>query len=441
MSNLKEFRPLQAPFIKVQAEVVFNGITNGKSNLKKKTETTYKISPPAKKIATYICNQIFGSDLVTNIEDGINWLMPSLREALETCVYCREAFIYLHKFDGKVYLETIKPNQIFDLKQKYDKIYSCIIIEEEGNLSLHRIIKIEDGKTYLKLKAYETDKYGKQYEITIAKYNQLMGTEFKTQYILDYEVLINIDCGQDFFKDSKQCLIECMRIMDILNDELEKTRTRIATTQHYQTGNIVTKWVPQTNFNPMQASVGDLKDYFTLLPGDKEHHLFQFLQGNIRNENYINTYKFYDYQIIQMAGLSPASFGYEKDAYQNTTSIDLNANASEMTIEAMKTQIEPQINKLLENISKLQISNNLTENEIPLKTQWDYGSNERIDDWDKIEILKEIQRVASVPYEQRAEIIAPLLNKILVDKQIKPEELITARKNETESIRIDYGEI
>ena len=191
----------------------------------------------------------------------------------------------------------------------------------------------------------------------------------------------------------------------------------------------------------MQASVGDLKDYFTLLPGDKEHHLFQFLQGDIRNENYINTYKFYDYQIIQMAGLSPASFGYEKDAYQNTTSIDLNANASEMTIEAMKTQIEPQINRLLENISKLQISNGLTENEIPLNTQWDYGSNERIDDWDKIEILKEIQRVASVPYEQRAEIIAPLLNKILVDKQIKPEELITARKNETESIRIDYGEI
>ena len=58
MSNLKEFRPLQAPFIKVQAEVVLNGITNGKSNLKKKTEYSYKISPPAKKIATYANNWI-----------------------------------------------------------------------------------------------------------------------------------------------------------------------------------------------------------------------------------------------------------------------------------------------------------------------------------------------------------------------------------------------
>ena len=440
MSNLKEFRPLQAPFIKVQAEVVLNGITNGKSNLKKKKEYSYKISPPAKKIATYICNQIFGSDLVTNIPDGINWLMPSLREALETCVYCKEAFIYLHKFDGKVYLETIKPNQIFDLKQKFDKVYSCRIIEEEGDLSLHRIIVMEDGKTYLTFEAYEKDDYGKEKKIPLLRYNTLMGTEYKAKYILGYEVLINIDCGQDFFRDSKNILLECMRIIDILNDELEKTRTRIATTQHYQTGNIVTKWQPQTNFNAMQMSVGDLKDYFTLLPGDKEHHLFQFLQGDIRNQNYVDTYKFYDYQIIQMAGLSPASFGYEKDAYQNTASIDLNANASEMTIEAIKTQIEPQINRLLANINKLQTTNNLVENRIPEKAQWDYGSNERIDDWDKVEILKNLQRVASVPYEQRAEIIAPLLNKML-DKKIKPEQLIKANNEEKENIRIEYGEI
>lgn len=440
MSNLREFRPLQAPFIKVQTEITFNGITNGKSNLSKKTETTYKISPPAKKIATYIVNQIFGSDLVTNIKEGINWLMPSLREALETCVYCEEAFIYLHKFDNKVYLETIKPNQIFDLKQKFDKIYSCRIIEEEGNLALHRIIQIEDGKSYITLEAYEMDKYGKQTKISISKYNQLMGTEFKAKYILGYEVLINIDCGQDFFRDSKKLLTECMRIMDILNDELEKTRTRIATTQHFQTGNIVTQWMPQTNFNPMQASVGDLKDYFTLLPGDKEHHLFEFLQGDIRNQNYVDTYKFYDYQIIQMAGLSPATFGYEKDAYQNTASIDLNANASEMTIEAMKTQIAPQLNRLLENISKMQNTNGITENIIPLNAQWDYGSNERIDDWDKLEILRNMQRVASIPYEQRAEILTPLINKLL-DKKIKPEDLIKGNEKETERIRIDYGEI
>lgn len=440
MSSLREFRPLQAPFIKVDTEVVLNGITNGKSNVKKVKERTYKISPPAKKIATYVCNQIFGSDLVTNIEKGINWLMPSLRDALETCVYYKEAFIYLHKFDDKVYLETIKPNQIFDLKQKFDKVYHAVIIEENDNLILHRIIDIENGKTYLKFEAYERDEKGKETKITLAKYNALMDTDFKPQYILNYEVLINIDCGQDFFRDSKKLLLECMRIIDILNDELEKTRTRIATTQHYQTGNIVTKWQPQTNFNAMQMSVGDLKDYFTLLPGDKEHQLFQFLQGDIRNQNYVDTYKFYDYQIIQMAGLSPASFGYEKDAYQNTASIDLNANASEMTIEAMKTQIEPQINRLLENISKLQNSNGITENVIPLEVQWNYGSNERIDDWDKIELIREIQRTMSIPYSTRAEIIAPLLNK-LVDGEVDTTKLISEHKDEIGDIKIDYGEI
>ena len=439
MSNLREFRPLQAPFIKVETEVVLNGITNGKSNLKRKKEVTYKISPPAKKIATYICNQIFGSDLVTNI-DSVNWLMPTLREAIETCVYCKESFIYLHKFDNKVYLETIKKNQLFNLVQKFDKIYSCTIVVEDENVSLHKDIRIENGKTYMKLKAYEIGKDGKESEISLGTYNSIMGTEYKPQYILGYEVLINIDCGQDFFADSKKLLLECMRIMDILNDELEKTRTRIATTQHYQTGNIVTAWQPQTNFNPMQASVGDLKDYFTLLPGDKEHQLFQFLQGDIRNQNYVDTYKFYDYQIIQMAGLSPATFGYEKDAYQNTASIDLNANASEMTIEAIKTQIEPQINKLMENISKMQNTNGINENVIPFNLEWDYGSNERINDWDKIDIMRELQRIASVPYEQRAKIIAPILNKML-DEPVEPEELIENHKNEMGNIRVEYGEI
>ena len=440
MSNLREFRPLQAPFIKVQAEVVLNGITNGKSNLKKVKEVSYKISPPAKKIATYICNQIFGSDLVTSIPEGINWLMPSLREALETCVYCKEAFIYLHKFDNKVYLETIKPNQIFNLVQKFDKIYKCTIVEEDKGLVLYRDIEIEDGKSYIKFRAAEIDEYNKEHEITLAKYNSIMGTDYKSQYILGYEVIINIDCGQDFFHDSKKLLVECTRIMDILNDELEKTRTRIATTQHFQTGNIVTKWQPQTNFNAMQVSVGDLQDYFTLMPGDKEHYLFQFLQGEIRNQNYIDTYKFYDYQIIQMAGLSPASFGYEKDAYQNTASINLNANASEMTVEAMKTQIEPQINKLLENIAKMQQSNGITENNVPMELEWDYGSNERISDWDKVEIIKEMQRIASIPYEQRAEIIAPLLNK-LMETAIEPKDLIEAHKNELGNIRVEYGEL
>ena len=228
--------------------------------------------------------------------------------------------------------------------------------------------------------------------------------------------------------------------MDILNDELEKTRTRIATTQHYQTGNVVSQWQPNTNFNVNQLSVGDLKDYFVLMPGDKEHQMFSFLQGDIRNQNYIDTYKFYDYQIIQMAGLSPASFGYEKDAYQNTATIDLNANASEMTIEAMKTQIEPQINRLLENITKLQSTNGINENVIPGEVQWDYGSNERIDDWDKLEIMRGIQRIASIPYSTKAEIIAPLLNK-LTDNEVDANKLITEHKNEKGDIKIEYGEI
>ena len=141
-----------------------------------------------------------------------------------------------------------------------------------------------------------------------------------------------------------------------------------------------------------------------------------------------------------MAGLSPATFGYEKDAYQNTASIDLNANASEMTIEAIKTQIEPQLNRLLENINRLQTTNGITENKVPEKMQWNYGSNERIDDWDKVEILGRLQRVANIPYTQRAEIITPLINKML-DKKIKPEQLIKSNNEEKEDIRIEYGEI
>ena len=141
-----------------------------------------------------------------------------------------------------------------------------------------------------------------------------------------------------------------------------------------------------------------------------------------------------------MAGLSPASFGYEKDAYQNTASIDMNANASDMTIEAIKTQIEPQINKLLENIAKMQDTNGIKENIIPMQLEWNYGSNERISDWDKVEIIREMQRIASIPYEQRAEILAPLLNKIM-DSKVEPKDLIEAHEKEKENIRVEYGEL
>ena len=56
-----------------------------------------------------------------------------------------------------------------------------------------------------------------------------------------------------------------------------------------------------------------------------------------------------------MSGLSPATFGYEKDAYMNAN-VDLSANASEMTIESIKVQITNQLNRLFENIVKLQRS-------------------------------------------------------------------------------------
>lgn len=447
MSNLKEFRPLEAPFIKVDVEVTENALINGKKPKIKKIRK-YKLAPSPKKIANYIVNQIFGSDIVLQAENyNINWLMPSLKEALENAIYCKEAFLYLHKFDGKIYLECIKPNNIFDLVQKFDKIYSCTIVECDEDLELHRHIKLDNGKSFIELQAYKIDHYNKQIPITIAEYNRLMGTDYLGKYILPYEVLINIDAGQDFFKDSKKLIIEEMNILNVIADEVEKTRTRIATSQHFQTGNIVTSWQPNTSFNVNQVSVGKLQDYFTLMPGDRDHQIFEFLQGNVRTAEYTETFKFYDYQIIQMAGLSPATFGYEKDSYMNEANIVLSANASEMTIEAIKTQIEPQINNLLINIVRMQQTQDINENIIPLTDNnmaWDYGSNERFDDMKKIKVLKQIQGVASVPYDQKSQIIAPILQRMLQDTEGASElakELRKSNKEETESLKIEYGEI
>jgi hypothetical protein len=451
MSNLKEFSPLEAPFIKVEVEVTENALINGKKPKIKKIKK-YKLAPSPKKIANYIVNQIFGSDIVLQAENyNINWLMPSLKEALENSIYCKEAFLYLHKFDGKIYLECIKPNNIFDLVQKFDKVYSLTLVEceEYGDekLELHRHIQIDNGKSYIKLQAYRIDKFGKQIPIPISEYNRKLGTEYLDKYILPYEVIINIDSGQDFFHDSKKLILEEMNILNVIADEVEKTRTRIATTQHYQTGNIVTKWQPNTYFNVNQVSVGKLQDYFTLMPGDRDHQLFEFLQGNVRTAEYTETFKFYDYQIIQMAGLSPATFGYEKDSYMNQANVVLSANASEMTIEAIKTQIEPQINNLLINIIKMQQTQDIKENIIPVtenSLSWDYGSNERFDDLKKIAVLRQIQGVASVPYQQKSKIIAPIIQRMLQDVEGADEvakELQKSNKEETDSLKIEYGEI
>ena len=442
--TIKPSSPLQAPYINVKVKVVQPGTTNGKPNIK--YENKYVVSPSAKKIATYIRNQIFGSDLVTQTEGlDINWLMPTLSEALEKSIYQKESFIYIHKFDNKVYLECLNKCDLHDLVQRYDKVMSATLKQEfdtnKEDYELQRHIKINNGTSTIQFEAYQVKNNKDYIPISIEKFNSLFGTDYKPIYNVPYEVLINIDIGQEFFKDSEKLLNEEMEIFNTIVEEVEKTKTRIATTQHYQSGDIATKWQPtSTQYNVQQLSVGTMADYFTLLPGDKEHQVFQFLQGDLRIGQYEDTFKFLDYQVIQMAGLSPASFGYEKDSYQNVASVDLSGNASEMTIEAIKKQLEPQINKLIENIVKLQVSQKMTENVLPNNLVWDYGTNEVIDDAKKINTLQAIQRVMSIPYNKRADIVVPILNK-LIDTPMTGEELTKAYQDEGNKMNIEFGEI
>lgn len=438
--KLKPSEVLKAPYIKVDV-VVSHSLKDTKR------ETNYVIAPSGKKIATYIVNQIFGSDLVTQTEGlNINWLMPTLKEALELGIYQCESFIYIHKFDNKIYLECIKKSDIHDIIQKFDKVMGATIEQEFDGLDgekylLKRIIKIENGNSYIEMKPYQVTKKGELLPIQLGTFNKLTGNEYVSKYILPYEVLINIDLGQDFFKDSAKLLNEEMNVINVIADEIEKTRTRIATTQHYQSGDVYTQWQPSSSHYKVDTmSVGSLQDYFTLLPGDREHQMFEFLQGNVRVQEYMTTFKFYDQQIIQMAGLSPASFGYEKDAYMNETNVDLSKNASDMTIEAIKSQIEPQINKLLENIVKAQRSQGITINIIPNELNWDYGNNEKFDDMKKIQVLSRINKVASIPYSYRAKIVAPILNK-LIDTEQDIEDLLLEHQKEGENIKIDFGEV
>jgi hypothetical protein len=444
LGKLRHFNPLQAPYIKVNVKITNPGYTNGKPNIV--NEDRYVLAPSAKKIGTYIRNQLFGSDLLTQTEGlNINWLMPTLSEALELSVYERESFIYIHKFDNKIYLECIKKCDIHNLVQRYDKVLSCDLIQDfegkENNYYLKRHIEMKDGNTELTFTAYVKEKdRGEWQEMSLSKFNEINNTEYEKVYELPYEVLINIDIGQDFFKDSIKFLNEEMEVYNTLCEEVEKTKTRIATTQHFQSGDIYDKWQPASNIYDVRTmSVGKMQDYFTLLPGDKEHSVFEFLQGNLRVNDYIDTFKFCDYQIIQMANLSPASFGYEKDAYQNVASIDLSMNTTEMTIEAIKKQIEPQINHLLENIIKLQELLNIQENRIPSDLVWDYGDNEKLNDDKKIRTIQAIQRAMSIPYSTRAKILTPILNK-LIDEQVDADSLTEAFKLEKEDIKINYEE-
>ena len=443
--RIRQSELLQSPYIKIKAKVTMPGTTNGIPNIKE--EDRFVVAPSAKKIATYIRNQLFGSDLVTQTEGlDINWLMPTLGQSLEEAIYDKESFIYIHKFDNKVYLECLHKCQLHNLVQKYDKVISCDIIQdfdgEEAEYSLERHIELKDnGTSVITFRAYEREHKDKEWvEISLSRFNRITGNDYKAVYNLPYEPIINIDIGQKFFKDSEKFINEEMIIFNTMADEIEKTKTRIVTTQHYQTGDIATNWRPASNMYEVQTiEVNHMQDYFTLLPGDRDHHLFEFLQGDIRVKEYIESFKFCDYQIIQMANLSPATFGYEKDNYQNVASVDLNANITEMTIEAIKKQLEPQINKLIENIVKLQQSQGMKENLIPADLSWDYGSNERFDDMKKLEVLKSVQRTASVPYSIRAKIITPILNK-LIDEPTDEENLVKAYKEEEKDLKIEYEE-
>ena len=445
IGKIKQSEIFQAPFIKIKAKVTAPGTTNGKPNIK--YEDKWIIAPSGKKISTYITNQIFGSELVTQTEGlEINWLMPTLSEALENAIYQKESFIYLHKFNNKVYLECLHKNDIHDIKQVFDQVQEATIVQEfeteENNYELRRKITIVgNGTSIIEYRAFIEDKKDDYREIRLDQFNSIFGTEYEPIENKPYEVLINIDIGQEFFKDSEKLLNEEMVVINTIADEIEKTKTRIVTSQHYQSGDITTSWTPKsTHYNVDTITVNGLEDYFTLVEGDKDHQIFEFLQGDVRTKDYEETFKFYDYQIIQMAGLSPASFGYEKDAYMNTANVDLSANASEMTIEAIKRQIEPQINRLIENIIRLQQSQNIKENEIPTNVVWDFGDNERLDDMKKLDILGDIQRRMSVPYSVRADIVLPILNK-LVDEPIEKESLVKEWQEEKNSIDITYGEI
>lgn len=432
-----------APFIQVKAKITMPGETNGKPNIKYKEE--YIVAPSAKKIATYIRNQIFGSELVTQTEGiEINWLMPTLGESLEKAIYQTESFIYLHKYNNKVYLECLNKNDIHDLVQVFDQVKEATIKQEyfygDECYELHRHITIVgDGTSIIKFTAFRDNK-GKLERIQLSQFNQLFKTEFEEIENKPYEVLINIDTGQEFFKDSKKLLNEEMILINTIAEEVEKTKTRIATSEHYATGDIATSWTPKaTTYQPHTINVGTLQDYFVLVPGDRDHQFFQFLQADLKIDKYEESFKFYDYQIIQMAGLSPASFGYEKDSYMNNANVDLSANASEMTIEAIKRQLEPQINRLIENIIRLQQSQDIEENKIPIEVEWDYGANERIDDMKKLDVMQKVQRVGSIPYQVRAKILTPILNKLMED-ELDEDDLINAY-NEENNTRIEFGEL
>ena len=110
---------------------------------------------------------------------------------------------------------------------------------------LKRHIEIKDGTSTIEFSAYQKDKKETSWiKINLDKLNNLIGTDYKRKYVLPYEVIINLDIGEDFFKDSTKLLNEEMNIINTIAEEIEKTKTRIVTTQHYQTSDITNSWRP-----------------------------------------------------------------------------------------------------------------------------------------------------------------------------------------------------
>jgi hypothetical protein len=114
-------------------------------------------------------------------------------------------------------------------------------------------------------------------------------------------------------------------------------------------------------------------------------------------------------------------------------------NLSEMTIEAIKKQIEPQINHLIENIIRLQEAKKITINKIPTDIIWDYGNNEKLDDDKRIKTLKAVQSVVDIPYDTRLDIALPIVNK-LIDTPVKKEDVVNLHNKEREDLKINYEE-
>ena len=124
---------------------------------------------------------------------------------------------------------------------------------------------------------------------------------------------------------------------------------------------------------------------------------------------------------------------------------DVAKNASDMTVEAIKTQIEPQINRLVQNIVMAQTSIGITANVLPATLVWDYGINEKFDDMKKLQVMGKIQSVASIPYSYKAKIIMPILKKLidteLLDDSMTVEKLVEQYQKEAEEIDVKFGEV